>query len=127
MFIGIISLRGSWNHVFSLVCMEMLTFCELCVLYAHAQVVKRVVGLYDDGSNKPFRAAEGLEADYVHRCCSADCQTLCGPVRWRDSYKTSRPDGGDIALNSTGILSKDPPVLVSLLTIVTLICTALNS
>lgn len=39
---------------------------------AHAQVVKSVVGLYDDGCIKTFRAVEGQEADYVHRCCSAD-------------------------------------------------------
>lgn len=47
--------------------------CEFCcpqVLRAHAQaqVVKRVAGLYDDGSIKPVRAVEGLEADYVRRC-----------------------------------------------------------
>ncbi|XP_058493787.1 coiled-coil domain-containing protein 181 [Solea solea] len=36
-------------------------------------VVKRVVCLYDDGFLKPFSAAEGPEADYVLRCCSADC------------------------------------------------------
>lgn len=52
-----------------------------CVPYAHAQVVKHVVGLHDDGSNKPLKAVERLEADYVHRCCSADSQALCGPVR----------------------------------------------
>lgn len=50
----------------------MCEFCCARVLYAHAQVVKRVVGLYDDGSNKPFRAVERLEADYVDRCCSAE-------------------------------------------------------
>lgn len=50
----------------------------------HARVVKRVVGLYDDGSVKPFRAVDRLEAAYVHRCCSADRQTVCGPVRWRN-------------------------------------------
>lgn len=36
---------------------------------AHAQVVKRVARLHDDGSIKPFSAVEGREADYVHRCC----------------------------------------------------------
>lgn len=39
------------------------------ILDAHAQVVKRVAGLHDDGSIKPFSAVEGREADYVHRCC----------------------------------------------------------
>lgn len=60
-------------------------FCLLPT--AHAQVVKRVVGLYDDASIKPFKAAEGVEADYVLRCCFADCQVLYKPVRWRNSHQ----------------------------------------
>ena len=65
-------------------------FCCACDPCAHAQVVKRVVGLYGDGSIKPFSAVEGLEADYVHRCCSTNYQTLCVALRWRDSHKIAR-------------------------------------
>lgn len=42
---------------------------------AHAQVVKRVADLHDDGSIKPFSGVEGQEADYVHRCCRLSANT----------------------------------------------------
>ena len=59
----------------------------VCTFFAHAQVVKRVVGHYGDRSIKPFRAVEGLEADYVHRCWSTDCHAVCGTAKWRNSQK----------------------------------------
>lgn len=46
------------------------------IVDAHAQVVKRVADLHDDGSIKPFRAVEGREADYVHRCCRRSANML---------------------------------------------------
>lgn len=59
-------------------CDVLAVVCTLRLYCAQAREVKRVVGLYDDGSIKPLSATEGLEADYERRCCSANCQAVCG-------------------------------------------------